>query len=452
LLYTIFVGMLAPVPIAPPAASAPLARLLGTADLAFAAIGIVIGSGIFLVPGLVLANTGTNTLLALGVWTAGGLLSFFGALTYAELGAMRPEAGGIYVYIRDAFVIATGALATLAVAFSVYLGQLVPMSPATARVVSVGLIAVLAVLNVRGTRRSVTLQNYTTVIKVAGLAGLAFLLIAVGDPGAVLTTPASASPTARGFGAAMISVLWAYEGWQYVTCLAGEARDPQRTFPRAITLALAAVATLYIVTNIGYVAALGPAAVAQSQRVAADALTATVGSGAARIVSALILISILSATNASVLSPSRIYYAMARDGVFFARLSEVSPRFGTPAIAIIAGSAWAMVMAATGSFDQLLTYVVFAAWIFYGLGALSIFVYRRKLADVPRPFRVPGYPVTPLLFVASAAALVLNTIASQPTRAAIGLAVVLSGVPAYYWWRRSTRTPGTSHTPGSSIS
>jgi len=143
---------------------------------------------------------------------------------------------------------------------------------------------------------------------------------------------------------------------------------------------------------------------------------------------------------------------MARDGVFFARLSEVSPRFGTPAIAIIAGSAWAMVMAATGSFDQLLTYVVFAAWIFYGLGALSIFVYRRKLADVPRPFRVPGYPVTPLLFVASAAALVLNTIASQPTRAAIGLAVVLSGVPAYYWWRRSTRTPGTSHTPGSSIS
>jgi len=267
----------------------------------------------------------------------------------------------------------------------------------------------------------------------------------------VLTSPASASPTARGFGAAMISVLWAYEGWQYVTCLAGEARDPQRTFPRAITLALAAVATLYIVTNIGYVAALGPAAVAQSQRVAADALTATVGSGAARIVSALILISILSATNASVLSPSRIYYAMARDGVFFARLSEVSPRFGTPAIAIIAGSAWAMVMAATGSFDQLLTYVVFAAWIFYGLGALSIFVYRRKLADVPRPFRVPGYPVTPLLFVASAAALVLNTIASQPTRAAIGLAVVLSGVPAYYWWR-STRTPGTSHTSESSIS
>ena len=460
---------MAPVPIAsaPAADPAPratagspqLARMLGTADLAFTAIGIVIGSGIFLVPGLVLANTGSNTLLALGVWTAGGLLSFFGALTYAEMGAMRPEAGGIYVYIRDAFgplpaflygwsaffVIATGAVATLAVAFSVYLGQLIPMSPTVSRIVSVGLIAILAVLNVRGTRRAVTLLNYTTVIKLAGLAGLALLLIALGDPTAIATTPANAvSPTARGFGAAMISVLWAYEGWQYVTCLAGEARDPQRTFPRAITLALAGVATLYIITNIGYVAALGPTAVAQSQRVAADALTVTVGPGAARFVSVLILISILSSTNASVLSPSRIYYAMARDGVFFGRLAEVSPRFGTPAFAIIAGSAWAMVMAATGSFDQLLTYVVFAAWIFYGLGALSIFVYRRKQPHAIRPFRVPGYPVTPLLFVASAAALVLNTIVSQPARAAIGIAVVLSGVPAYFWWRRrklASRSP-----------
>jgi len=265
------------------------------------------------------------------------------------------------------------------------------------------------------------------------------VLIALGDPGAVVSTAASASPTALGLGAAMISVLWAYEGWQYVTCLAGEARDPQRTFPRAITLALVGVATLYVVTNIGYIAALGPTAVAQSQRVAADALTASVGPGAAHFVSVLILISIVSSTNASVLSPSRIYYAMARDGVFFARLSQVSPRFGTPAFAILAGSAWAMVMAATGSFDQLLTYVVFAAWIFYGLGALSIFVYRRRQPHAPRPFRVPGYPVTPLLFVASAAALVLNTIVSQPARAAIGIAVVCSGVPAFYWWRRSTR-------------
>ena len=452
----------APVPIASNTVTrdpSQLARLLGTADLAFTAIGIVIGSGIFLVPGIVLAETGTNTLLALSVWTVGGLLSFFGALTYAELGAMRPEAGGIYVYIRDAFgplpaflygwsaffVIASGALATLAVAFSVYLGQLVPMSPLVSRVIPVVLIAVLAALNVRGTRRAVTLLNYTTIIKLAGLAGLAVLLIALGNPSEVLTTPANAAaPTLHGFGTAMISVLWAYEGWQYVTCLAGEARDPQRTFPRAITLALAVVGTLYVITNIGYVAALGPTAVAESKRVAADALASSVGASAAGVVSALILVSILSSTNASVLSPSRIYYAMARDGVFFARLAEVSPRFGTPAFAIIAGAAWAMVMAATGTFEQLLTYVVFAAWIFYGLGALSIFVYRRREPNATRPFRVPGYPVTPLLFVASAAALVLNTIVSQPRRAAMGIVVVLTGVPAYFWWRRSTASRSTA--------
>jgi APA family basic amino acid/polyamine antiporter len=435
-----------------PAPAAALPRMLGTADLALTAIGIVIGSGIFLVPGLVLANTGTHAIASLSVWIAGGLLSLFGALTYAELGAMRPEAGGIYAYIRDAFgplpaflygwtaffVIATGALAGLAVAFSVYLGQLIPMSPVVARLVSVGLLAILATINVRGTRRSVTLQNYSTVIKLAALAGLALVLIAVGQPRAALTAPALAPVTAQGFGAAMISVLWAYEGWQYVTCLAGEARDPQRTFPQAITIALASVALLYVLTNIGYLSALGPANVAQSQRVAADALAARVSPAAAGIVSALILISILSATNASVLSPSRIYFAMARDGVFFSSLARVSPRFNTPAVAIIAGSVWAMVGAATGSFDQILTYVVFAAWIFYGLGALSLLVLRRKEPDAHRPFHVPGYPVVPLLFVAAAGALVLNTIVAQPARAAVGIAVVLSGVPAYYWWRRRT--------------
>lgn len=448
--------MLRPVPTAapPPRPAAPqLARLLGTADLALTAIGIVVGSGIFLVPGLVLADAGGHTPLALAVWTAGGTLSLFGALTYAELGAMRPEAGGIYVYIRDAFgpfpaflygwsaffVIANGAVATLAVAFAVYLGQLIPLSPAMARVVAVALIAVLAIINVRGTRRSVTLQNYTTILKVAGLAVLALLLIALGDLGAIATAPPISLPAARGLGAAMISVLWAYEGWQYVTCLAGEAREPQRTFPRAITLALTVIVILYVVTNIGYVAAIGPDAVGRSQRVAADALVARVGPKAASVVSLLILVSIVSATNASVLSPSRICFAMARDGVFFERLSRVSPRFGTPAFAIIAGSAWAMLGAATGTFDQLLTYVVFAAWIFYGLGAASIFIYRRKEPNALRPFRVPGYPVTPLLFTASAAALVINTVVTQPARAAVGIAVVLSGVPAFFWWRKGIR-------------
>lgn len=435
-----------------------LARTLGAADLALTAVGIVVGSGIFLVPGLVLAHSGSSTLLALTVWAVGGVLTLFGALTYAELATVRPEAGGIYAYIRDAFgplpaflygwsaffVIATGALATLAVAFSTYLGQLVPLTPAGGRTISVLLIAVLAALNVTGTRRSVTLQNVTTVAKVAAVAGLALLLVARGDPGAAWTTPSAPAATVRGFGTAMISVLWAYEGWQYVTCLAGDAKDPQRTFPRAMALAIGGVVVLYLFTNFGYVAALGPAAVAQSERVAADALTARVGLTAANSVSLLILLSIISAANASVLAPARIYFAMARDRVFFARLAQISPRFGTPAFAIVAGAAWAMLGAAVGTFEQLLTYVVFSAWIFYGLGALSIFVYRRREPDASRAFRVPWYPVTPLLFVASAALLVVNTIVAQPARAVVGLLIVLSGTPAFFWWRSRSRA---AHTP-----
>jgi APA family basic amino acid/polyamine antiporter len=188
------------------------------------------------------------------------------------------------------------------------------------------------------------------------------------------------------------------------------------------------------------VAALGPEGAAASQRIAADALVARVSLAAANGVSLLILLSILSSANGSVLAPSRIYFAMARDGVFFERLARISPRYGTPAFATGAGAAWAMVGAAIGSFEQLLTYVVFAAWIFYGLAALSIFVYRRREPDHPRPFRVPWYPLTPLLFVVSAALLVLNTVVAQPARAAVGIVIVLSGTPAYYWWRTRSRS------------
>jgi len=438
----------------PTGAPVQLARLLGAADLALIAIGIVVGSGIFLVPGLVIGHAGLNPTLAISVWLVGGVLSYFGALTYGEMGAMRPEAGGIYVYIRDAFgplpaflygwsaffVIASGALATLAVAFTTYLSQLVPITPATSRILPVALIALLTVINAVGTRRSVTLLNVTTFAKVAGLVVLAVVLLARGDLTGQWTSTARTAATVSGYGTAMISVLWAYEGWQYVTCLAGEARDPQRTFPRGIGLATLAIVALYVLTNLGYIAALGPEAAAASTRVAADALEASVGPGSARLVSVLIVLSILTATNASVLSPSRIYFAMARDGVFFQRLGEVSPRFGTPLFAIVAGSAWAMVLAASGTFEQLLTYVVFAAWIFYGLAALSIFTYRRRLPQAHRPYRVPLYPLPPLLFVASAALLVLNTMVTQPGRAALGLTIVASGIPAYYWWRARTRT------------
>jgi APA family basic amino acid/polyamine antiporter len=440
-----------------PPAPTELKRSLGMTDLVLLAIGTVIGSGIFLVPSVVLRQTGGQTGTAMTVWIVAGILSLLGALTFAELGAMKPEAGGLYAYIRDAFgplpaflfgwtsffVIASGSIATLAVAFGGYASQIIPLGPMGIRLVALSVIAVTAAVNVFGTRKGATLQNWTTGAKVVGLVGLSIALIIHGRHGTgvtIATGVATPAPSLLiGFGAAMIGVLWAYEGWQYVTYSAGETRDPQRTFPRAITLATAALIGIYILANIGYIAALGPAGAAQSDHVAVDAVRSALGDSVARFVGLLVLVSIFSAANGIMLSSPRMYFAMARDGVFFKSLAVVSPRFGTPALAIISTAAWAAVLAATGSFEQLLTYVVFTGWFFYGLGAMSVFVYRRRQPDQHRPFRVPGYPVTPLLFVASAALLVLNTMVAQPGRAVTGVIAVLAGTPAFYLWRARSR-------------
>jgi APA family basic amino acid/polyamine antiporter len=235
----------------------------------------------------------------------------------------------------------------------------------------------------------------------------------------------------------MIGVLWAYEGWQYVTFSAGEAINPQRTFPRAIVIGTASLVGIYLFANVGYLAALGVDGVAGSDRVAAEAVGAIVGPGSAKLIAAAILVSIFSAANGLTISAPRVYYAMARDGLFFRTLGDVHPRYGTPAVSIVAGTIWAMVLAASGTFEQLLTYVVFVGWIFYGLGAACVFVLRRTQPDADRPFRVPGYPWTPLLFITAAAALVANTIATQPGRAAVGIGVVLLGLPVYFIWRKS---------------
>ena len=436
-----------------------LRRSLGFTDLLLITIGTVIGSGIYLVPSVVLRQTGGQTSLALIVWAVAGVLSLLGALTYAELGGMKPEAGGLYAYLRDAFgpmpaflygwasfvVIASGSIATLAVAFANYLKPLLPFA-VPGPVISVVTILVVAAVNVRGTRGSATVQNWTTGAKAGALLVLSLLLIVRGKGSEVAATPIATDPNvslAAGIGVAMIGVLWAYEGWQYVTFSAGEARDPQRTFPRAISLATLLLILLYLLANVGYVAALGPTGAANSDRIAAEAIETVVGPVAGTIVSALILVSIFSALNGLVLTTPRMYYAMARDGLFFQRLATVHPKFGTPAFAIITLTVWSTLLAATGTFEQLLTYAVFTGWIFYALGTLAVFVFRRTEPNAPRPFRVPGYPVTPILFVLAAVLLVLNTIWTQPGRAAVGLGLVALGAPVFYIWRSRARQAGT---------
>jgi APA family basic amino acid/polyamine antiporter len=245
-----------------------------------------------------------------------------------------------------------------------------------------------------------------------------------------------------GMGVGMIGVLWAYEGWQYATFSAGETVDAQRVFPRAIGLGTAALIGIYLFANFGYVAALGPAGVAASDKVAAEAVGQAAGAAgpvAAKLVAGAILVSVFSAMNGLTITTPRMYYQMAQDGLFFKKLAEVHPRFGTPAVAVVVGSLWGMVLAAWGTFESLLTYVVFVGWIFYGLGALCVVVQRRREPGAVRSFRVPGYPWTPLAFVIAAAAIVANTIMTQPGRSALGIAGVLTGVPVYLLWKVASR-------------
>ena len=428
-----------------------LKRTLGLGDLILIVIGTVIGSGIFLVPGPVLSQSQGSVSISLLVWTIGGVLSLLGALTYGELGASRPSAGGLYVYIRDAFgelpaflygwtmffVMGAGSCATLAVAFTRYFGQFVAVSPLVGKLIAILMIAIVMVINVRGTRGSANVQNLTTALKVGGILVMSALLLTVGRNTAPATAAAAAPQMSllTGIGLAMISVLWAYEGWQYATFSAGETRDVQRTFPRGIVLGTAAIIVIYVVANLAYVAALGATRAASSERIAADAMSTAFGPAAGNLIAAIILVSMFSATNGLVLTSPRLYYSMANDGVFFKKLAEVHPKFGTPAIAIVATCVWAMILAATGTFERLLTYVVFVGWVFYALGAMAIFVYRRREPNAERPFRTPGYPVTPVLFILSALAIVGNTIMQQPGLAVRGLGMVAIGIPAYYVWR-----------------
>lgn len=431
-----------------------LRRELGTRDLVLIVIGCVIGSGIFIVPSTVLKQSGGDVGPMLLVWVLGGVLSLLGALTYGELGAMSPEAGGMYVWVRDAFgrfpafllgwtfffCIGSGAVATLSVAFAAYCTRLVPLGPVAQKAVALLMIAVIAAVNVRGTRQSAGVQNVSTVVKVGALVLMSALLLALGaglSQTAGHVWPARFTPgLLSGLGAGMIGVLWAYEGWQYATFSAGEVKDPGKTLPPAIGVGTLAVVLLYLLANVAYLGALSPEAVMGSNAVAADAVGTVLGGGAAKLVAAAVMVSIFSAANGVTLTAPRAAFRMAQDGLFFRGLGEVHPRFLTPARAIIASAVWAALLAATGTFERLLTYVVFTGWIFYALAAASLLVLRRTRPDAPRPFRVPGYPWTPILFVVAAAAIVLNTLLTQPLSAAIGLAIVFVGTPFYWLWSR----------------
>jgi APA family basic amino acid/polyamine antiporter len=437
-----------------------LSRTLRPRDLLLLFIGSVIGSGIFLTPGLILRQLDGSVGAAFLVWIVGGVLSLLGALTYAELSAANPEAGGLYCFIRDGFgripaflygwslflVIASGTIAALAHAFTRYLAEVVPFPTAATKPTAVAMIAVVTAVNVWGTRKSSDLQNWTTLIKALAVAALSAVLLALGHhageiPGAL---PATQHGTAlfSAFGLAMIAVLWAYEGWQFGTYSAGEVIDPQKSFPRAFLLGSLILVALYLVANVAYLIALGPAAATASDAIAATAASSVLGPWAGKFIALTILISVFSSTNSVILTAPRVFYAMANDNLFFKKLAEVHPRFGTPAAAIISLGVWSAILACAGKFAELIGGVIFIGWIFYGLGAAAIFPLRRKSPNAKLPYRVPGYPFTPFLFVLAAAAIVANAIIlafydpASFQHIVVAIILFMLGLPAYAFWRR----------------
>jgi APA family basic amino acid/polyamine antiporter len=432
-----------------------LPRVLSLWDVVMIVVGGVIGSGIFLSPSEIAAAV-PAPLLMLAVWVVGGLFSFFGAVAFAELGAAMPEAGGIYVYLREAYgpllsflfgwtlflVIDSGAIATLAVAFSHnILPRFVDMTPLTKKLIAAGFVTFLGAVNYVGVRWGSRLQNLLTYIKTAAIGiiviGVFFFAKSHGDTSNFIEP--SPGPFNFGllgaFGVGLVASLWAYKGWESATYSAGEVKDPSRNLPLGILVGTVAVIVLYLIANLAYLYVLPVGKIAASEgRVALDAMEIIAGPFGASLITFLILFSILGAANQSVLCSPRVYFAMARDGLFFKKIAECHPKFLTPHVSIIAISVWSILLTLTGTFRQLFTYVIFGEWVFFGLTVAAVIVLRKKRPDLERPYKTWGYPVTPVIFVLASLYVAAASLLSAFWNALAGLGIICLGIPAYLYW------------------
>jgi basic amino acid/polyamine antiporter, APA family len=434
---------------------ANLKRRLTLFDMTMVAIGATIGSGIFLTPSII-AQALPNPTLILAVWVVGGLMALSGGLTFAELASMLPRAGGVYVYLTEAYgslvgflfgwayfvVVNAGGLGALSVAFATYVGSFVVLDPFSTKAVAIGGLLMLTMVNVVGVKAGAIFSDVFTLLKIAGIAVLVVIGFALGSgPKAELfmRLPTAPGELWTGFALGMVGVLWSYGGWQHATFAAAEVKDPQRTLPVALILGTVTVTVVYVVTNLAYLFLLTPAQMAASPRVAADAVAAVLGPIGGRLISVAIIISTFGVVGVYTLTAPRIYFAMARDGLFFRRVADIHPRFATPAFAIVSQSVWASVLILFwGTFESLISYVVFTDWIFFALAAAGVIVLRRTRPDLPRPYRVPGYPFVPLFFVVVAVWFVAMTLVQRPAQAWAGLGFLAMGVPVYFYWRRQS--------------
>jgi APA family basic amino acid/polyamine antiporter len=434
-----------------PVKAPELPRELSLFDSICIVIGTTIGVGIFIVPGTIARELPSPTII-LAVWVITGVISFFGALAYAELGAMLPDSGGQYIYLREAYgplaafvcgwvsflIVQSGSIAAVSVGCGIYLTYLLPGFANAARWMPVVIITLFSLINYRGVRWAAQAQNIFTVLKVTGLAviiGSSFLYrtpirFKADDWGA-------GALTMHGLVMALLGCFLAYDGWQYIAFVAGEVREPSRNIPRSIAIGTGAVILLYLSANVAYLRVLPLSRIAATERVAAVTAEQTMGHIGASLVALTIMLSAAGAANGSILTSPRIYFAQARDGLFFRKVAEIHPRFGTPSIAILLQCVWTCILALSGSYETLFSFVLFARWLFHAMTVFGVIILRRREPDLPRPYRMWGYPLSPLLFTLFALWFVANTLWTRPGPSLIGALIIAGGVPVYFLWRRT---------------
>ncbi len=462
-----------------------LIRALGLWDSTLLVIGLVIGSAVFLVTG---GSSGVARLLPspgllLVGWIAGGILSFAGALVYAELGAALPRAGGQYVFLREAYgdltgflygwtlfaVIHTGTLAALAVGYARYFGIFFPalgtdrtlaslpllgrtLAISAGQLNAVAVIVCLSIVNYFGVKEGSLFQGIVTVVKIASFAAFMILGVVIGTGswshlvplfggpgGAAVTGSAGAATGGFGLGAfilSMVAMLWAYEGWNNITFTAGEIKNPQRNLPLSLILGMSAITLIYVGMNVVYIYAMPVGDMISTETIGEAAAGRLFGPLGSRLMSLSVLVSVFGCISATVISGPRVFYAMAKDGLFFRGIAEVHPRHRTPVQAILWQCLWSSALCLSGTYDQLYTFVIFAAVLFYALAGASVIVLRRRHPEWSRPYRTWGYPVTPIVYVGVCVIVLVNTLVNQPVESGWGLAILACGLPAYLYWKR----------------
>lgn len=454
-----------------PAQVAPdegLIRAIGLGSAILIVVGAVVGSGIFLTTGGMAALIPSASLLLLA-WVLGGVLAVTGGLTYAEMGAMFPRSGGVYVFLREAYgpltaflygwssllVVISGSMAAVAVGFAEYLSYFIPVlstsnivlsipaprgtfSISAGQLVAATSLGVLGAVNYVGVRSGNMLNVVLTAAKVAGLAAIPIMALVAGTvrPSFTPVVPPEIVRPVASFGVAMIAVLWTYESWYYVTYAAGEIKDPQRNVPRALLIGVLVLMAIYVVVNIAYLHALTIDGMKGVTRIAEEAALTLMGPSGASFIALTVVISTFGCNAAGILGGSRVLFAMARDGVFLPAASRVHPHYRTPHVAITALTIWSMVLALSGTYEQLFTYVMFSSILFSAAAGVALFVLRRTHPDHPRPYRAWGYPILPLVFVGGSAAFVLNTLLERPVESIAGLGLLAAGVPVYWYSKR----------------